>query len=204
MKPLDPFRFAWLGTSGLGTSGLGTRGRWTRAREDTERRDRRTRDARTRGRGDEHSRRPTPGWYVLRTCKDTYWPDRGLVFERVTCFCCFSQGRYYMLMISSVHCSAWYVCLPVLPWRFWYRIEFLNLVGSHGGLSWRTVLASNWSPSHVITWEVLVTPSCLSNPASNLKWHLVTGRLLAQHLNSGMLYHLKLETPSRWIFLNRS
>ena len=61
-----------------------------------------------------------------------------------------------------------------------------------------------WSLSHVITWEVLVTPSCLSNPASNPKWHLVTGRLLAQHLNSGMHYHSKLETPSRWILLNRN
>ena len=33
---------------------------------------------------------------------------------------------------------------------------------------------------------------------------MVTGRLLAQHLNSGLHYHSKLETPSRWIFLNRS
>ena len=42
------------------------------------------------------------------------------------------------------------------------------------------------------------------NLCQRLKWHLVTGRLLAQHLNSGMHYHSKLETPSRWIFLNRS
>ena len=32
----------------------------------------------------------------------------------------------------------------------------------------------------------------------------ITGRLLAQHLNSGMHYHSKLEIPSRWMFLNRS
>ena len=89
--------------------------------------------------------------------------------------------------------------------RIVFKILLLSFKILHGtALTYLESLISHWSLSHAITWDVLVTPSCLSNPHLYLKRHMVTGRLLEQHQNSGMHCHLKSETPSRWTFLNQS
>ena len=116
----------WLKVArGCGSWGLGTRGRVTWGRVDSG----------ARGLGDASAREvKTLG---LRDVGRKEWgrdkqatPDLSAEFVKYNFRC--SRGRYYMLEFISrlvaddfrVRGSAWYVCLPILLWKFWVRNSF--------------------------------------------------------------------------------
>ena len=88
-------------------------------------------------------------------------------------------GRLIFAECSYCHITPLLIKLHWLPIRsrIVFKILLLTFKILHGTAP--TYLDSLISLKSQSCWEALVTPSCLSNPDSNLKWHLVTGRLLA-------------------------
>ena len=104
----------------------------------------------------------------------------------------FTEGRY-------CHITPLLIKLYWLPIqsRIVFKILLLTFKVSHGTAPTYLESLISLKPHSCYNLRHLVTPYCLSNPASSLKRLLVTSRLLVQHQNSGMHCHLKSETPSR-------